>query len=248
MSLPLTRDALILAAGFGSRLNAEEGHKILARVGGKPMLDHHIEGLVRLGVDRLTIVTGNAHEELEAVLSDWKSPIQIQWIFNPDYALSNGISVLTGAKAIAQAGGQNFWLSMSDHLFDPALFDSLRDAMPAMKEPQGLLAIDLKLDSIYDMPDATKLLLEDGKLRAIGKDIEPFNVVDAGLFWVGKGFLSALEQTRIERGDCSTSDAVKALAQQGSFAFWDVGAHLWQDVDTPGARVHAENLLKRNWT
>ncbi len=248
MPLPQTRDALILAAGFGSRLNAEEGHKILARVGGKPMLDHHIEGLVRLGVERLTIVTGHAHEELEAALSTWDSPIQINWVFNPAYALSNGISVLTGAEAIAKSGGQNFWLSMSDHLFDPALFDTLREAMPTMEEPEGMLAIDLKLDSIYDMPDATKLHLVAGELYSIGKEIEPFNVVDAGLFWCGKGFLDALRHTRAERGDCSTSDAVKTLCKQGTFAFWDVGPHLWQDVDTPGARAHAASLLKRTWT
>ena len=237
-----TTDALILAAGLGSRLSAEEGHKLMARVGGKPMLDHHLDGLVRLGVPRLTVVRGHANEELEAQLAGWDSPIEIQWAYNPEYRKSNGISVLAGAAVI----GKPFWLLMSDHLFEPALFDALREDAPHIEATaQGMLAIDLKLDTIYDMPDATKLELHNGKLSQIGKEIEPFNVVDAGLFWCGPGFLAALETTLGERGDCSTSDAVKRLDAAGEFAYWDVGESTWQDVDTPGARDHAEKLLKQ---
>ncbi len=236
-----TKDALILAAGLGSRLSAEEGHKLMAKVGGRSMLDHHLEGLARLGVTRLTVVTGHANQELEDQLDAWESDIQIQHVYNPEFKKSNGLSVMAGAELI----GGPFWLLMSDHLFEPALFDRLRvDAQGIEDESQGMLAIDLKLDSIYDMPDATKLLLVDGRLDSIGKEIEPFNVVDAGLFWCGAGFIKALESENALRGDCSTSDAVRRLEANKEFIFWDVGPCLWQDVDTPGARAHAETLLK----
>ena len=39
-----------------------------------------------------------------------------------------------------------------------------------------------------------------------------------------------------------TSDAVKRLEAAGRFAFPDILRFLWQDVDTPGAREHAEKL------
>lgn len=234
-----TKDALILAAGLGSRLSAEEGHKLMAKVGGKPMLQHHLEGLERLGVERLTVVTGHANAELEEQLDAWASAVVIQHVYNPEYRKSNGLSVLAGARVIERP----FWLLMSDHLFEPALFDRLRDAAPRIESAfEGMLAIDRKLDTIYDMPDATKLQLED-RLVAIGKEIEPFNVVDAGLFWCGKGFVGALAAEAELRGDCSTSDAVRRLDAAGTFDFWDVGPCLWQDVDTPGARAHAEKLL-----
>lgn len=238
-----TRDALILAAGLGSRLSAEEGHKLLARVGGRPMLDHHLDGLLRLGVGRLTVVTGHANEELERALKAWQTPIEIACVYNPEYRLSNGISVMAGARSIRASGGDSFWLLMSDHLFEPALFDDLKIASKEFPSCQGMLAIDRKLDSIYDMPDATKLNLGTGRLTAIGKEIEPFDVVDAGLFWCGPGFVGALEDELGRRGDCSTSDAVRQLERSDQFYFWDVGVRLWQDVDTPGARVHAEKLL-----
>lgn len=236
-----TKDALILAAGLGSRLSAEEGHKLMAKVGGRAMLDHHLEGLERLGVTRLTVVTGHANAELEEQLDAWKSSIEIQHVYNPEFKKSNGLSVLAGAEII----GGPFWLLMSDHLFEPALFDRLRsDAKTIEDESQGMLAIDLKLGSIYDMPDATKLNLVEGRLDSIGKEIEPFNVVDAGLFWCGAGFVQALKDETAQRGDSSTSDAVRRLDSNKEFIFWDVGPCLWQDVDTPGARAHAEKLLK----
>ncbi len=237
-----TRHAMILAAGLGSRLSAEEGHKILARIGGKPLIDYHLENFAALGVETLVIVTGHMNEELEAQLEKWETPdIEIRFAFNPEYRLSNGISVLAGTATFDGP----FWLVMSDHIFEPVLAPRLFGEVERFeKETQGMLGIDNKLDTIFDMPDANKVRFKDDQLDAIGKEIEPFDCVDVGLFWCARGFVDALEAEREHRGDCSTSDAVRRLSQQGEFEFWDVGDALWQDVDTPGARKHAETLVK----
>src|SRR5690606_29328045 len=60
-----TRHAIILAAGLGSRLQAQEGHKLLAMVGGRTLLSHHLDNFKRLGVSHITVVTGYRHEALE---------------------------------------------------------------------------------------------------------------------------------------------------------------------------------------
>ncbi len=243
--LNMTKHAIILAAGLGSRLNAEEGHKILAKVGGVPLIDLHLSNFLALGVETVVVVTGHESEELESQLKRWDVPdgLEIQFAFNPDYKLSNGVSVLAGAE---QFHGP-FWLVMSDHIFDPRLMPRLRKAAPDFEENvEGMLGIDTKLDSIYDMPDANKIRYKtDGSLDEIGKEIEPFDVVDVGLFWCGGGFIQALKDEQAERGDCSTSDAVRRLDARGEFLFWDVEDCLWQDVDTPGARKHAAGLLEK---
>ena len=64
-----THHAIILAAGFGSRLQAQEGHKLLAMLAGRPLLDYHLDGFQRLGVTTVTIVTGFRHEALEAAVT-----------------------------------------------------------------------------------------------------------------------------------------------------------------------------------
>jgi choline kinase len=234
---------VILAAGFGSRLDAPEGHKILAEIGGKPLLDWHLGNFVRAGVRDFIIVTGYEHEELQSILDEWPRPdgVTLRTAFNPRFELSNGISILA-ADAPAP-----FWLVMSDHLIEPRLFDRLPDWAAECEESGvgGSLAIDYDLDAIYDMPDANKLRRVDGRLDAIGKELDDFDCVDVGLFWCGSGFVEALRAEKAERGDCNTSDAMRRLDRQGKARFWDVGDAWWQDVDTPGARAHAETLVDR---
>ncbi len=246
-----TRHAIILAAGLGSRLQAQEGHKLLAMVGGRTLLSHHLDNFKRLGVSHITVVTGYRHEALERAVEAACAGerLQVQTSYNAQFHGANGLSVLSGI-AHAQAHNASHalpcWLTMADHLFEPALFDDLATRAPFAPEIEGALYIDRKLDTIFDMPDATKVALDDDdQLLAIGKDIDPYNVIDVGLFWCGPGFIEALEAERDARGDCSTSDAVRRLSAKRAFAFPDVGAALWQDVDTPEARAHAEILIKR---
>ncbi|MBA2662316.1 MAG: NTP transferase domain-containing protein [Bradymonadaceae bacterium] len=239
-----TRHAMILAAGLGSRLAADEGHKILAQVGGRPLIDYHINNFARLGVSDLTVVTGYRHEALAETLENWPLPegMRLHVAFNPNFQGRNGISVLAGVDAVC--GGEPFWLTMGDHIIEPGLFDDLAERFEAERQAhwQGSLMIDYKLDTIFDMPDANKLYLEQGGLT-IGKDIYGFSAIDVGLFWCGRGFVQALRAEFDRRGDCDTSDAVSALHAQKAFWLWDIGERQWQDVDTAGAREHAEKLI-----
>ncbi len=234
-----TKNAVILAAGLGSRLDAPEGHKLLAVIGGQSLLQHHLDGFSAMGVQKVIIVSGYRAEDLNKAVLAYESDLHIEVVINTDYEKSNGLSVLTGASLIP---GEQFWLTMGDHFFVPAFYRDLGQYLPA-DHVKGMLVTDLKLDTIYDMPDATKVRLNsEGKLDAISKEIDPFDLVDCGMFWVTPDFLDSLTTALGKRGDCSTSDAVKGLAAQGQFEFWDIGPHLWQDVDTPGARAHAEKI------
>ena len=246
--MPHTQHAIILAAGFGSRLQAQEGHKLLAVVGGRNLLAWHLDHFTSLGVTHVTVVTGFRHEALErAVLeASLDADLQVHTAYNPKFDGSNGLSVLAGVeRARAQFPEQTypFWLTMADHVFDPKLGAHILEVFDPAPNTQGALFVDAKLDSIYDMPDATKVLTREGILQDIGKEIEAFNLVDVGLFWCTPGFVEALDDALAQRGDCSTSDAVTSLSALGAFEFPDIGEHLWQDVDTPGARAHAEKLM-----
>ena len=248
-----TSHAIILAAGFGSRLQPEEGHKLLVELGGRTLLEWHLANFAKLGVVDVTVVTGYRNEALARQLDEVARPdaLRLHTAYTEDFESSNGISVLAGLDSALEVLGTEralpFWLTMSDHVFDPALFDRLAERfLPARADDyQGMLGVDRKLDQIFDMPDANKVSLVDGQLRAIGKQLERFEMVDVGLFWCARGFVEALRAERGERGDCTTSDAVRRLAKRDAFCFWDIGPHLWQDVDTPEAREHAEELVSR---
>lgn len=228
--------AVILAAGLGSRLDAPEGHKLLAQIGGRSLLDYHLEGFARLGVTRLVVVSGYKAADLQTAIEAFDSDLEIEVRVNSDFEKSNGLSVLTGDPGVP------FWLTMGDHLFEPGFYDDLR-AFPGEEAlPAGALVVDQKISSIYDLPDATLLDTKSEQFN-IGKEIPVYDLVDCGMFFVGRPFVDVLRRVADEKGDCSTSDAVRGLEARGEFMFWDIGDRLWQDVDTPGARDHAEALV-----
>jgi len=57
--------AMILAAGFGKRLRplTETTAKPMLPVGGKPLLQHHIEGLAAAGITELVINTSGCRAD-----------------------------------------------------------------------------------------------------------------------------------------------------------------------------------------
>ena len=142
---------------------------------------------------------------------------------------------------------------MSDHIVDRAIFRTLQSE-PARG---GLvLAVDYKLDTIFDMDDATKVkvaphtqVLSSGlrptvAIAQIGKEIPEFDAVDTGVFRVDPVLFEHLEAVFAVKGDTSLSDGVQALAKQGKARVADVGHAWWQDVDTPETRVYGDAMLR----
>jgi len=238
--------AVILAAGMGSRLRGETQPlpKPLVRVGGLTLLKRAVLTARKGGINRFVIVVGCEGDRVRAALEGDPEldGIEMVWVDNPDYALSNGVSVL---KAAPHIRGE-FFLMMADHVVDPSIYATLQ------REPArgGLvLAVDRKLTTIFDMDDATKVVTDDeDRIVAIGKQLTEFDAVDTGVFRCDPALFDALDRVYAERGDTSLSDAVQALAATGKARTADVGEAWWQDCDTPPTIKHAEKLLFRSLT
>lgn len=253
---PDTTHAIILAAGRGSRLEPDEGHKLMVEIGGKPMIDRHLANFRVLGVTDVTVVCGWRHEVLEAQLEEVEVPdgMRLHTALNPGWEGSLGLSAVVGLDQARRNSAVDApvpcWLTMSDHLYEPAIFEELAAEFEEDRpdEAEGMLAVDTEIDTIFDVPDATKLKMdEDGELLAIDKQLEDFQAADTGLFWCGEGFAEQMMTLQKEQGDgYTTAEAVVALAERGEMWFWDVGGARWQDVDTPEARAHAEQI-KQVW-
>jgi choline kinase len=111
--------------------------------------------------------------------------------------------------------------------------------------PDGAsLLVDYKLDAVFDMDDATKVLARADRVEAIGKHIQDFNCIDTGVFVCTTGLIDALEEVYNEEYDASLSDGVQLLSEQGRMDAVSIGASFWQDVDTPEMLAHAEEILR----
>ena len=238
--------AVVLAAGMGTRIRGEAQllPKPLVRVGGLPLIKRTLLTARKAGVTRFVVVVGCDGDRVRGTVVDDPdlADLDVTFVVNEDYRLKNGVSVL---KAREHVRGE-FLLMMSDHVVDPAIYETLQGT-PAR---DGLvLAVDRKLDTIFDMDDATKVLVgERDRILDIGKEIPEYDAIDTGVFRCSPAIFEALQVVLDETGDASLSDGVKLLATKGRARVADVGAAWWQDVDDLPTREHAETLLFRSLT
>ncbi|MCL2325830.1 MAG: NTP transferase domain-containing protein [Proteobacteria bacterium] len=238
----LPDQAIILAAGLGSRLaKTADDIKPLKMVGGLSLIQRNIELLSQTGIKEVIIVTGYHADVLEAALRRDCAHVDVtlRFRFNPDYRKSNGLSVLCAQPLIRG----NFLLMMADHIFEPAML-----AQAATIRPPGhgaVLCVDYKLDSIFDMDDATKVVVDDGRISAIGKGLSTYNAIDTGLFVCTPALFTALQEAanRSPASDCSLSEGIATLMQGGRMMSHDIGDQQWQDVDDEMMLQQAERFV-----
>jgi choline kinase len=236
-------ECLILAAGNGSRIAsvADGGPKPLVPVCGVPLLEHVMTSSREAGIERFVIVAGYRADLIRRRLGDRSIPgASVTLIENPEYHKANGVSALA-AKA---EFNQPFLLLMSDHIFEPVTAKGLM--RQPLAEDEVILAVDRKLDRIFDLDDATKVRCEGNHVVEIGKHLSHYNALDTGMFLCSPALFSCLESAK-KNGDCSLSDGMRMLAQQRKLRGFDIGDGHWQDVDSPQALEHVERTFDRDF-
>jgi 1L-myo-inositol 1-phosphate cytidylyltransferase len=221
--------AVILAAGLGSRLNSVSGvlPKPLVHFEGIPLLQHVMSAAKQVGIERFVIVVGYQGD----VVGRWFASSSLRntpvtWVENTEYHKKNGISLLKARYAVDRP----FLLLMSDHVFEPETAASLLHQ--PLQRDEAILAVDHKLDCIFDMDDATKVLRSADHVIGIGKNLKRYDAVDTGMFLCTPAVFDALE-TVTRDGDCSLSDGMQHMASNRKLRAYDIGEANWQDIDTP---------------
>ena len=232
-------NCLIIAAGHGSRLRDISPSKPLTPVAGVPLIEHVARAAAAGGASAFIVVTGHEAERLEAFLAGLSERLglPIDPVRIADWDRPNGYSVLAGADAIAG----DYLLTMSDHLFDPAIVRLLLAAPAAALT----LAVDRDLDNpLLDMDDATKVAVgADGAILRIGKTLDRFDAIDTGLFRATPALAEAIRAAVAAGGAGSLSDGVQRLADQGKAMTVEIAGARWLDVDDAIALAKAETML-----
>ena len=232
-------DALIIAAGYGSRLRDLSDSKPLTPIAGIPLLELGARQAKAAGAKRVVVVTGHEAERIEAALpsiSDRASiPVVAQRV--DDWSKPNGWSVIAGAEAI----DGNYLLMMSDHIFSAPI---LRDLAKQDAPDRGVtLAVDYHCDNpLVDPDDATWVKLDGhGFIQAIGKTIPAYDAVDCGAFLATPELAIAIRAAIADGMAGSLSEGMQRLADAGRAATMDIGTAWWLDVDDPRAHALAED-------
>ena len=219
--------AIILAAGMGTRLRSVSPSKPLTMVAGRPLLNRILDNLRAAGVTRPLVITGYRGDEVAAVVH----AAGAETLHNSHWDQPNGVSVLVAAPRLeAQA-----LLLMADHLASPGVY---RTVAGAGRADAGLvLGIDRRMGHPWaDEADVTRVSTRAGRICAIGKSLNTYDAHDCGVFLVTPELTDALAPLAAP----GLSDGVRALAARGRAAVTDISAHDWIDIDDPRALAMAE--------
>jgi molybdenum cofactor cytidylyltransferase len=129
--------AVVLAAGRSTRMGGP--NKLLAEIGGRPLLRIAVEQVLASRAKPVIVVTGHERERVEAALKG----LPVQFVHNPDFAAGLGGSVRTGIAAVP-AVADGAMVSLGDMpQVDAALIDRL---IAAFAPEQGALAVVPTID------------------------------------------------------------------------------------------------------
>ena len=223
--------AILLAAGEGSRLRSAAPFKPLCTVAGRSLLAHALDGLAEAGLQRAIVVLGYGGDEIAAHIAARQWPLAVETVVNAEYRSPNGTSVLAAEPLV---GGEDALLAMCDHLVEPALYARVADAGAA---GGARLGVDRRLDSGWiDLDDVTRVRTAGERIIAIGKDLEPYDCFDTGVFAIGPALFDALRDLETP----SLTEGIRILAGEGRALTVDCGGLSWIDVDDQAALDKAE--------
>ncbi len=111
------KNAIVLAAGFGSRCVplTYETPKGLLKVKGQPMLERQIEQLLAKGIEEIILVVGYMKEAFDYLIDKYG----VQLIFNPDYATANNYASLYQAADYLD----NSYILVADNWMEKNIFN-----------------------------------------------------------------------------------------------------------------------------
>jgi choline kinase len=128
-----------------------------------------------IGIAEFVIVVGfGAAQIVEYVTTAGLGP-RVTFVENRDWHRGNGLSVHL-VRGVTGMG--SFLLSMSDHLVSPPALAHLM----ATRSDRNLLLVDPWVEGVFDLPDATKVMLEGAHITGIGKELVDFDAIDCGVF------------------------------------------------------------------
>ena len=224
-------EALVLAAGEGSRLKEYAQQKVLEPIARVPILGRILQGLKEAGIRKVHIALGYEGDDIREEFGENYLGLYINYIEAQNWEKGNLYSFMA-AKGIFQ---REFLLCMGDHIFDPQIVKSL---MNVDLEDVLILATDKNGYSLDD----TRVMAEDRKIVNIGKKINCWNCVDTGFFLCSPKIFDYGKKA-LKLGSSELADCVRLVAKDGSARVLDITGKYWVDVDTKDDLDRAKESL-----
>jgi 2-aminoethylphosphonate-pyruvate transaminase len=234
----MMKRAIVLADQRSPRRVNGSGHlKTLAKVGGLPLLIRNLRTLRSAGVQEAIVVVGYEAERVRQALDSYHVTIDVTVVHNPDWHLGTAHSLNAAAAWIEDQAV----LVPSDHLSPPSLLRRIIGApVPA---DTVLLAVDRRIDEVFDEEECLKVRLEGDRVSDIGVGLAAPDGICPGIVRISRRLVSTLSRL-LQDADVDLVDALRVMARQGRVRTLDVAHERWISISSPQARRYADLLLQ----
>lgn len=223
---------MVLAAGIGSRIaGIARGAKFALRVAGRPLIHYPVLSLASAGVERVIIVTrGAALSVLRKLLEELEGVVEIEYCVNNKWRRENGYSLYVASKCLKD---REFYVSMSDHVYPSGVARRLLEAAVEHRDAVAIVAGDRE-PRYVDVDEATRILADGVYVRSIGKRLEHWTHIDAGVFVMRREIFEVGRRLAVSRERFGISDLLnEAIGQGYRVVVADITGLPWAEVDTP---------------
>jgi choline kinase len=227
--------AIMLAAGTGVRLKqlARDSHpKVLLRIGGKSLLQRHIEILTRIGIKQLVLGVGYQQEKIVREIVELGAERFVRTVYNEDYESGNIVTLWTLRDELC--GDGSLLLMDSDILYDERIIQRL---IASPHENCLLLDRSSELDE-----EQVKSCVRNGEIIEFRKWLSAegdFCAESVGMFklspQVARQLLSQTERyIHQARLNDPYEEAIRDLiltSARGTFGYEDIAGLPWIEID-----------------
>ncbi|MFQ5745871.1 MAG: NTP transferase domain-containing protein [Gemmatimonadota bacterium] len=217
--------AVILAAGVGSRLEAQTNGrpKCLVEIGGRPLILHTLEALADHGVGPVLCVLGYQADAVREVIGD-----RAEVLLNERYAETNSLYSLWLARDWVQGP---MVLLNADLFFDPRILDRV------LEESGNVLAYD---STSSRGREQTKVAIKQRRVLDLGKDLPPASARGESLGVLkfeadgAEAMLAAADQLIGDGHENAwVIEATRAVCRQVRMFGINVAGLPWAEIDFP---------------
>ncbi len=226
--------AIVLAAGKGERLwpLTTTRPKPLLPILCKPLLQHHLEVLSRIGVKEAVVVVHHMGEQVEDFLKKITPALGIRaTVVRQGSPLGTGHAVKKALEALEEDNNEQLLVVYGDLYVRRGCYEEMLRRL-ANAEENVIIGATVEDASRYGL-----LVVENGFLKdLIEKPSEAREgLVNAGIYVLQR---KSLERELVElklspRGEYELTDAIKALARKERVYVATLPRGCWRDVGTP---------------
>lgn len=236
--------AVVLAGGEGSRLQplTTNRPKPLLPAGGRPILEHVLDGLIANDVDEIHVVVGYRANRVQDRFGPTYCGVDLVY-HHQTKQLGSGHALLQAADAIAEP----FIVVNGDQLVDPELITDVSDAHEIGGSIATLGVVQSEAATRYG---AIELDRENEVLDLIERPgVGDYELLNAGVYAFDTAFFEVLAESPREDGSLPLPTVVARVADASDTSVRGVRTEgFWTDATYPWDLLDAsQQMMERGW-